>query len=236
MAPDNRERSRWRGWEQKRRPRRGGGQDGAARRAGAVRRRQRTRGQQRGGRRPSGGAALLLCPCPPERGRTGAESTAGRASRRAPGFKARRGGSARLQARRRGRGRGRGVKSLGGCARGQPRQGVQGCARRGSWARGTAGPPVRARAGALWGGERRPRRRQVAGVGDEEAAPAAGVEEGQCRGSSAGRMAGARSGVPPAQGRVERERRGGRLGLAAALKREMGAGKKLSWLWYHVGM
>jgi hypothetical protein len=49
------------------------------------------------------------------------------------------------------------------------------------------------------------------------------------------RMAGVRSGVSPAQGREERERRGGRLGLAAP-EREMGAGKKLSWLWYHVGM
>jgi hypothetical protein len=37
--------------------------------------------------------------CPPERGRTGAVSSAGRASRRAPGFKARRGGAAQLQGR-----------------------------------------------------------------------------------------------------------------------------------------
>jgi hypothetical protein len=35
--------------------------------------------------------------------------------------------------------------------------------------------------------------------------PAAGVEEGRCRGSSAGRMAEARPGVSPAQGREERE-------------------------------
>jgi hypothetical protein len=44
-------------------------------------------------------AARRCWRCPPERGRTGAVSSAGRASRRAPGFKARRGGAARLQGR-----------------------------------------------------------------------------------------------------------------------------------------
>jgi hypothetical protein len=39
-------------------------------------------------------------------------------------------------------------------------------------------------------------------------------------------MAGVRPGVSPAQGREERERRGGRLGLVAP-EREMGAGKKI---------
>jgi hypothetical protein len=148
MAPDSRERPRWRGWEQKRRPRRGGGQDGATRRAGAVRRRQRTRDQQRGGGWPSGGAALLALSAREGQDRCGVLGWSGFAS---GSWLQGTSGRCCSASRARRRGRGRGVKSLGGCARGRPRQGVQGCARRGSWARGSVGPPVRASKGArVW--------------------------------------------------------------------------------------
>ena len=157
MAPDSRERPRWRDWEQKRRPRRGGGQDGAARRAGAVRLQQRTRGQQRGGRRPSGGAALLALSA--REGQDGC-GVLGRSGFASGSWLQGTSGRCCSASRARRRGHGRGVESLGGCARGRPRQGVQGRARRGSCARGSAGPPARASRGArvrsaLAGGELR---------------------------------------------------------------------------------
>jgi hypothetical protein len=213
MAPDNRERPRWRDWEHKRRPRRGGGQDRAARRAGAVRHQQRTRGQQRGGGRPSGGAALLALSAREGQDGCGVLGQLGFAS---GSWLQGTSGRCCSASRARRRGRGRGVESLGGCA-GAAEAGHAGGARRGSWARGSVGPPMRARAGALgfgrrgrggamhWQGascaerldsggrqssprwlellgegERRPRRRQVAGFGDEEAAPEDGRGAARC--------------------------------------------------------